>query len=353
MENGKWFAILVIVLFMLSMFSVILYSNNTDDVTETTTLQDPTENLPIQYSANLIGKVVEIPAVDSYRLIGYTNESVINDIDLSIRDLDNVYNVTSTIVFNNDTNAVNKSYIYMADVQGQDINYDVFYSSVQDNNFLVNSVIYPYAKIDSNSFVEFVNKDLNLTKAYDLGSNEYIVLVEPNTLLDDVIEFTLQAKFSGDSFAGYGAYMVNNVSASPKLINSIYNGEFTLDFYDISFDANIPESDFNYLKEMNLDFNYYSYDSTDLIINKESNLSEYFNSLKKIEEDYNILPNVFVYGNVYVDSIQYLDMNYEYNNLVNAVMDYNKYEPNKNYDFTLSAYLVRDEIVSANAQYIN
>jgi len=352
--SGKWFAILVIVLFLASTFSVLLYANKGDNSSDTTTktIDDPTKSLPVTYTADLTGKVIEIPSSSSFRFMAYTNESQINLIDKSIKDLNNIYNVASTMQINPDTNKVNATYVYLADIIGSNVDYNYLSSSLKLNpKFISDFALYPYAKLDYNSFVTFENKDLNTIKMYDIGGNQIIVLVDPNTFIGDEISFVLQAQFIGDALGQYNAYENKNLSAQPKAINSIYKGKFVFDFYDLSLDANIPESKFTTLKDKGLDFNYYSYNGVvDLAVAKDKDITKYISELSSIEQDYNAHLTTNVYGNIFVDKINFIDRNYDINSTVSTILDYNTYINMKtDLEYNVLAYVVRDKVVQANA----
>lgn len=353
-DSGKWFAVLVIIIFLASTFSVLLYANNGDTTNDTTTktIDDPTTNLPVVYTANLNGKVVEVPSSSSFRFMAYTNESQVNLIDSSIKDLNNIYNVASTMQINPDTNKVNATYVYIADIVGSNVDYNYLFSSLEANNYFENDLaLYPYAKLDYNSFVTFENKDLNTTKVYDIGGNQIIVLVDPNTFVNDEISFTIQAQFIGDTLGNYQAYEQQNLSTSPKAINSIYKGQFVKTVYDLSIDANIPESKFAFLKDKALDFNYYgNIGKVDLEVDKDKDLSKYLSELKTLEKDYNFKTVVNVIGFVFIDTINYMDKNYLLDQNVTVGLDYNTYvNMTEDLQYNVTAYLIRDEVVGANA----
>jgi hypothetical protein len=352
--SGKWFAILVIIIFLASTFSVLLYANNGDDSSDTTTktIDDPTTNLPIVYTANVNGKVLEVPTSGAFRFMAYTNEVQVNLIDSSIKDLNNIYNVVSTIQINSDTNTVNATYVYLADIVGSNVDYNYLFTSLKANTYFVNDIaLYPYAKIDYNSFVTFENKDLNNVKIYDIGGNQIMVLVDSSTLVNDEISFVIQAQFIGDVLGGYQAYQLQNLSASPKTINSIYKGKFVKEIYDLSIDANILESKFAFLKDNGLDFNYNQYDGkVDLTVDKENDLGKYLLAMNSFEKDNNAKLTANVYGSIFVDTITYIDKNYDVNRDVSVLMDYNSYiNMTDDLEYNVMAYIIRDEVVGATA----
>ncbi len=357
-NNGKWFAILVIVLFLSSTFSVFLYTsgNKEDTNTTTTTVTDPTTTIPISYTATLDGNILEVPTASSFRLMAYTNETDVDKLDLSLRDVNGVYNVAGSITLNKDTNKITANYIYIADIVGTSLDYNFLYGKINDNNSFIKGQtnLFPYAKVSYNSLVDFTNKDLNSKKQYDLGGNEIVVLVEPDTFVNDKISFSIAAQFKGDALANYGAFELQNLSAQPQAINSIYSSKFTNSFYAISFDGNIAKDKFKVLNDKNLDYNYeFSYSTTYLTIDKDANLSKYLTLLNGFSKDYNAKENSFVYGTIFVDTISYMDKNYDANRLVNTFLDYNKYiDLNSNLEYNLTAYLVRDKIVSVSANPI-
>ncbi|PIU21978.1 MAG: hypothetical protein COT14_03190 [Candidatus Diapherotrites archaeon CG08_land_8_20_14_0_20_30_16] len=352
-KSGKWFAILVIVIFIVSTFSVLLYNQSQDEEPEKKVVEDPTKDLPIQYKAEVNGKVLEVPTNSSFRLIGYTNESQVDLIDKSIRDLNNVYNVAGSLIINKDTNTVDATYVYVTDVVGTNIDTNYFYSSVKSNQYFLpgQTNTFPYAKIDYNSLVNFENKDLNVAKMYDLGGNQIIVLVDPNTFIGDEISFAIAAQFKGDSLAGYNAFELKNLSEEPKAITSIYNGKFNKDFYAIAFDVNIPQDKFSVIGTENKDYNYFpSSNATTITIDKDKDLPKYLSLLGVLEKDYNTKLTTFAYGSIFVDKINYLDKNYDVNRNVNVSMDYNQFvNLQKDLEYNITAYLVRDKIVSVSA----
>jgi hypothetical protein len=344
--SGKWFAILVIVLFLMSTFSVLLYTNSSSDSDDSnkSIIIGPTTNMAINYSAKLDGNIIEVPVQSSYRLMTYTNETDVDKLDLSIRDLNNVYNVAGSLTLNKDNNTVVANYIYIADIVGTDLKYDVLLSALNNNsNFMSGQLnLFPYAKVQYNSLVTFENKDLNKTIQYDLGGNEIIVLVEPETYVNDKISFAINAQFKGNTLGGYGAYQLQNLSASPVAINSIYKAKFNNELFAISFDGNIPLDAFKDLNENNLDYNYdFSYDTTYLTIDKNAKFDNYLSLLNGISNDYNAKQTNVAYGTIFVDTINYMDKKYDLNKLVNTDLEYN-----------ITAYLVRDKIVSVNANPI-
>jgi len=355
--SGKWFAILVIVLFLMSTFSVLLYTASSDNVDDSNgEVIDPTANLAIVYTAELDGTVLEMPVASSYRLMTYTNETDVDKIDLSIRDINNVYNVAGSLTMNKDTNSIIASYIYIADIVGTELGYEFLLSELKQNpNFISEQLnLFPYAKVQYDSLVTFKNKDLNKTIQYDLGGNEIIVLVESETYVNDSLKFAINAQFKGNSLAGYGAYQLQNLSASPKAINSLYKAKFTNEIYAISFDGNVPLDAFKDLNTNKLDYNYdFSYGTTYLTIGKDSDLTKYINLLNNVSEDYNTKQTNIAYGTIFVDTISYMDKNYDVNRLVNTYLDYDVYSDLKtDLEYNVTAYLVRDKITSVSASPI-
>lgn len=368
--SGKWFAIFVIILFLVSTFAVMLYTNSSGADKNKPTSVNTKDLVPITYTATATGTVKELPVNGSFLLQAYTNETDVTLLDSYLKDVNNVYNVNSQLKINPDTNKVNASYVYIANISGEGVDYNTLKNAILDTNyFLPNSVIYPFAKVDYNSNLHFVNKDLNLTKDYSLGGSEIAVLVNPDTILNDKIQFTLTAHFKGDILKSYDSPVIEtqNLSAQPKAINSLYQSDFNKTGYSIlilNADKNFSESDFNFINKLDYNYQYFGQNNNaKLDFNLSTNFSKLISDVNsKLISDFNAQVNYLILANVFVDKISYMDKNYDVNKNIdissdiNGIpvggLDYFKYKDANKLEYNIKAYLIRDKVVESSAEVL-
>ena len=368
--SGKWFAILVIVLFLASTFSVLLYSNNGEkpaDVNKTTV--DVTNLMSGSYIATVQGIINQYPMNDYFIMQGMTSEYKTDLLDSQIKDINNVYTVTSSLQI---ADANLGTYIYTAKVLGSDLTYDYFKQEIIDKNIFGNEyLIYPSAIIDYNSFLTFVNTDLNTTKQYDLGGSQITILMHPekfDSLVGDKIIFTITATFSGDALTGgYFAEQTDNLSAQPQTIYSLYKGDYDKLGYSVfvlDADQNFSENDFNFINSLGYNFEYFGQNNNaKLDFNSNINMTKLISDINsKLIQDYNAQVDYLINANLFVDKINYLDQNYDINNNIQIIstmsgkslsgIDYVKYKDAKELQYNISAYLLRGKVVDAFAEVL-
>lgn len=369
--KNKWFAIFVIAIFIFSTFSIMLYTDNSSTDDSTTKTVDVTNQLSLNYVAEVNGIISEYPMKGYFILQGITQDSLINNLDSQIQDINNVYNVTSSMQMldSNVANLNEISYIYTAKIVGSDLDYFALQNALFDKNIFGEFLVYPSAIVDFNSFVVFKNNDMNLTKEYDLGSTQLTVLMHPekyDNQIGDNIKFNISATFSGDVLSNYGTEQSGNISANPLTINSIYSSDYNklaYTIYVLNADRNFSESDFKFIKDLGYDYNYLA-QSNNAKLDFELN-TKFDNVIKDANAklyDFNANVLYTIDSLVYVDSINYMDKNYSIDQNVNIYSDFSgKSYPGLNYliykdsnvlQYNISAYLLRDKIVNVNAEAI-
>ncbi len=291
-KSDVLFAILVAVLFFGSTFSVWLYSqSDNSDEGVTKDIEDPLDNIMLNYSTEITGKVLEVPIGGAYSFFAYTNNENIVNLDYAIRDLNGVKEVNSRIEVSDD-NTIGQ-YIYVAYILTDDLNTLILDSKLKDINGFLDFYLYPYVKVEYNSDLVFYNLDLNESKNYSLGGNEITLLGDSTVLVGDVLNFRIDANFSGNVLKNYNAYLVENLSLYSQKQTYLLNKLNSKGYNKIIY-GNYLKEDFNFL---NLDFNFLKNDSNTickLSFDNDINVLYIENELK----DYNsieMLMNVDTY----------------------------------------------------------
>lgn len=233
--SGKWFAVLVIVLFLASMFSVVLWKISDNSSTETKVVDDPLNSISIVYSATAKGKVIQMPANNTYLLYAQTNNPDVSALDSSLKSIPKILNVFSQFQILDENSEYD--YMYLAQIiVEENLDYFSINGFISDLNSFGTFEVYPYLLVEYDSFLKFENKDLNLIKELSLGGSNIIVLADGYTLLNDEIEFIVTANFIGNKLSNYNAIISNNLTAYPKVVQSIYSSD-----YLVAEDANYSE----------------------------------------------------------------------------------------------------------------
>ena len=296
-KSGKWFAILVIILFIASMFSVVLWKVGDSSSQEKEVSKDPLETVPITFKAVSKGKIVELPANNMYLIYAKTNNPDVSYLDNSLKSSSNIMNVSSQLQIldvNDDYD-----YMYLAYLSTDDnIDYISLNNSIRDINDFGYVETYPYALVEYDSFLKFENKDLNLTKELSLGGSNIRILVDGFALLNDEIEFEIMANFTGNRLLNYNALLTNNLTSAPKNIQSIFDGEFLPQEYVYEIDGNYSKEFFDFI---DYNFEYFNNEKTYLVF-LEDYSSKIDSKLNNVLESY----DKYVSGFVYVDDINYL-----------------------------------------------
>lgn len=370
-KDGKWFAVLVIILFIMSTFSIMLYAtnDNNEDDSNTTTL-DPISNLTLNYTANLQGIIKEYPVKGFFIVQGITSNSLTEEIDLQLKDINNVYSVESSIKLLDSNNLENINYMYTAQILGPELDYYTFLLDLKDKNIFSEVLVYPSATVDYNSYVVFVNNDLNLTKEYDIGGNEITVLMHPenfDNVIGDKISFGIYATFNGELLKSYMSEQINNITANPVTITSLYTAvpkKLGYNVLILNADKNFEEKDFDFVKSLGYDFNYFAQENNaQLSFDLQTNFSKFIiDANTKLVVDYNANVNYAIDASLFVDKITYMDKNYDVNSDVALYSDFSgnaypglnylKYKDSEELQYTITAYLVRDKVTNANAEVI-
>jgi ABC-type glycerol-3-phosphate transport system permease component len=351
-KSGKWFAIFVIVLFLMSMFSVILWKVSDSSSQEKEIIEDPLNSIPITFNATSKGKVIELPTNNMYLVYAKTNNPDVSSLDTILKAESNIMNVSSQLQIL-DANE-DFDYMYLAYLSTDDnVDYFSLHSYISDINDFGIFEIYPYALVEYDSFLKFENTDLNLTKELSLGGSNIIILVDGYTLLNDEVEFIVTASFTGNKLSNYNAILTNNLTSAPKVIQSIYTGNFLPKEYVYEIDGNYSKEFFSFI---DYNFEYYNNDKTYLVFFKDYS-SQIDSKLKNNLESY----EKYVSGFVYVNDINYLGENisidsnlyvtsYDLNNNLIYGLPYNKINTKNSYRLELT--FIRNNYSTGNAVYL-
>lgn len=357
--------IVAIIFILVLAFSVVGFSvgfggkdKDNGDNTKQVVNDTPAQTQAI-YTAEILGTVKELPTIPGmYKMIAYTNESDITKIDNSIKSISGVSNLGSQFKMNPDVNI--STYIYIADVVGYDLNDLQFRETVLSNSFFIaGSQIFPYAKVEFSPKVSFVSKDLNITKEYEFGNPEVLVLANANTQQGDTIKFQMNALFVGETFSKSENYEISNESASPKAYNFLEKGKFMQDYFAVSLPSQIDENKFTFLKQ-EFDFNYFVQSgNTILQFANDVDLEKVLEEIKSQDflKDFNLTDgNVESQrvGTTYLDYAVLMDKNIGYKNNVPTSLDYEVYKiiP-KQIEFRFTAYVSKDKILGIYAEPVS
>ncbi len=360
--------IVAIVFILVLVFSVVGFTIGFGDKQDNT--EQVVDNAPTQtqviYVAEITGTVKELPTTPGmYKIMGYTNESSIDKIDFEIKSISGVSNLSSKFAMNQDANA--STYIYVADVVGYDLNYHFFKETVLNKPFFVQgSQVFPYSKVTFSSKVSFFNKDLNITKEYEFGNPQALVLANADTLQGDTIKFQMNALFIGEAYSKSENYELSNETSSPKAYSFLGSGKFTQDNFIIELPSQIDENQFAFLKP-EFDFNYVP-QSGNTILKFENNIdAEKVLQKIKVQEflkDFNLIDaNVFGFriGTTYLDYVKFMDKNIEYKSNVQVVensssqgLSFENYKTiPENMEFRFTAYVSRDSVLGIYAEPVS
>lgn len=343
-KSGKWFAVLVIMLFLASMFSVILWKMDDSSTPEKTVTEDPLNTIPIAFSATSKGKVIELPANNAYLFFAQTNNADVLALDNTLKSLDSVMNLSSQIQLMDENS--DYDYTYMASiVTSDDVSYLEINNSIISLNEFESFEIYPYALVEYDSFLVFKNIDLNLTKELSLGGSTIPILSDGSTLLNDEVEFKVDAQFTGNKLSNYNAYLLSNLTAAPKDIISIYDADFLPHKYIYEIDGNYDE---NYFSFIDYNFEYYNNEKTYLVFSEDYVLK--VDSLMNTKLDLNFIK--YVSGEIYVKDINYLgnEILIDRNIPVKDGLDYDKIKQKNSYRLELT--FIRDKFSNGTAVYL-
>ncbi len=355
--------IVAIIFILVLVFSVVGFTIGFDgDENEGDTEQvinDTPAQTQIIYTAEITGVVKELPTIPGmYKIMAYTNESDISKIDNSIKSISGVSNLGSKFAMNQDANV--STYIYVADVVGYDLKDVQFRETVLSNSFfLENSQVFPYSKVTFSSKVSFFNKDLNITKEYEFGNPEVLVLANANTQQGDTIKFQMNALFIGEVYSKSENYELSNESASPKAYNFLESGKFVQDYFAVSLPTPIDENKFSFLKP-EFDFNY-GVQSGNTVL-QFSNSVEPEKVLQKVKDqeflkDFNLNDEDVLglrVGTTYLDYAVLIDKNIEYKSDVPASLDYENYKTIPDtIEFRFTAYVSKDKILGIYAEPVS
>ncbi len=345
---GAYFVIFIMVFSSIG-FALYFVSPSSDKTEDANVYIDPTNTLSFDFSSEVNGSVKEL--TKTYMLIADTNISDIASIDKALLTVKGVSNVDSHYSINQD-NSISATYKYLATISGYAIDQNTIGSDMESKTvgLLKNAYLYPYALVEFDTNVHFTNNDLNLTKDYVFGNPLASVLVMPNTLAGDHLRIALNVTFMGNSPTKISGYELENLDGSPKQIQVIKSALFEPDGVSVRISGkDVDKVNLNKLKEI-FDGNI-SYDNNVIILSSSITAQDKFlldlnNQLK----DNNVILEPKINGTIFIDSFEYLNENYDYNESVPLSIDYREIDVNKPISVMLSVYLYRKSVLGIMAQ---
>ena len=321
----------------------LFFSSPSKTTKKTNTPSVNTENInPMNFTADFNATIKN--KTNRFVVYGFTNQYDISKIDLYVKRIKNVSSVDSRFNINSN-NQIASQYTYFADVSGYNLDLNTLETGLKDVNLLNNTIVYPYVLVNYENPITFFNKDLNITKTYDLGERDIYIISNPSSLIGDKIEIKLYATFIKNAPTKLTGEEIKNYSLEPKKISFISNFDFNYDKTIVELDGNVDLIDVNKYK----DYNAKKYGPKLYLFSNDLNV---YNLLLDLNQYKDINKNTFYTGTIFVKNIIDGNKTFDYNKEVFAQIPY-KTNINKKQFFAISASIVRDKVVSVFATLQN
>jgi len=306
------FAIVIVLLFLGSMFVGVLYRPKDDPIN--TNQQNADENTTTDYytsdvDANVISKF------SKFIISSPTDEYDVTTIEDNIKKIKGIKTVTSN--FNNiDENTI----AYLGTLTYTTEYKDDIINSLKEISFFTGLEIYEYALVEIPQEIVFVNsQDKNKTLEYYLPTKKYEAIVSNETLEGDNISANLQAIFKDEELYRLTAIEMQNLSAQPQMVS----GSKTYPILEWNKEINIDsKTEFDNNSDINniLDYNYTTTinQNGNLIYNLQNleNISDLNSELQIIKDENNSFIQDFVIDSnqISIQFTEFIDLN-SYSNL--------------------------------------
>ena len=312
------FAIVIVLLFIGSMFVGVLYRPTDNPVN--TNQQNSDENVTTDYYTSNVDANV-ISKFSKFIISSPTDEYDVTTIEDSIKTIKGIKTVTSN--FNTiDENTI--AYLGTLTYTAEDKN-DIM-NSLKEITFFTGLEIYEYALVEIPQEIVFVNsQDENKTLEYYLPTKKYEAIVSNETLEGDNISANLQAIFKDEELYRLTAIEMQNLSAQPQMVS----GSKTYPILEWNKEINIDsETEFDNNADINsiLDYNYTTTinQNGSLIYNLQNleNISDLNSELQIIKDENNSYIQDFVIDSnqISIQFTEFIDLD-SYNNLKNIFLE--------------------------------
>lgn len=207
------FSIIVVVLFVVSIFAfAFVGTNRTTSKSQTTNSDSNSENAAITaYNAKVTAKVSEI--YPQLIVVSDTNEFDNTKISDTLKAIDGIKK--ASVQFTQDQSG---KVILMSRLIFDITKKNEVISTLQSLSQLNNPEIYQNAMVLLNDNNLNLINDKNVTKEYDLTDNRLEGIINLNTEIDDNIEASLQVVFRGELPVQFIVVESTNLSANPQII---------------------------------------------------------------------------------------------------------------------------------------